>query len=508
MNNPFKSTLLVTLFLVLGQGMGFFTQMAIAAFYGANANMDAFLAANVAPQYLTVVLIGSLNFVFMPIFVDYMATGRVEDAWKIASSILNICFISLSFLIVLGMAFSDVILRAIAPGLPESTYLLAVKIALVTWPTVLAVAASTLLAGIYQSQFRFGWPALAPVMGAAATLIFVVAFSQRWGIVGLAVATAAGLVIQTLLLLPIVLKMGCYRFLLDWRHPGCRRILSLLAPLLLANIFTKSTPVVERFLASSMPEGSISHLNYAFCLSSSAILLLSTGIGTVIFPRMAVNMASNDLPAFRQSLSTSLRFMWLAVAPAISIGMALSFPLVTLAFQRGNFNATDSMEVAQLLRIYLLSVTGACLGSITSRGFYVLKDTRTIAVFGGVESIAYLLYTPWLALWGGTIGIAWSYVIFMNISLLWQIIVLRYKIGNIDGPAIINSFIRVSMAAFIAGIAAWELSAFIENIMARLILCGITGAVAYVSAIFLFRVPEAFILLDAAKISVKQGRTH
>lgn len=503
MKGLFKPTLLITTFIILGQGLGFITQIVIAALFGAGANMDAFLAASAAPQYLMAVLIGSLSFVFVPVFVDYMADGRKEEAWQIASSVINLCLVTLFILTVLGMIFPDVILRLIAPGLSDTAHSLAVKVALITWPGILAIALISLLTSIYQSQFHFGWPAAVPLLGAAANLLLIVIFTKWWGILGLAVATTAGLLLQAFLLLPIALRTKRYRMSLNLRHPGVVQVLTLLAPLLLVNLVAKLTPVVERFFASSMSEGSISHLNYASRLSGVPILLISTGITTVIFSRMAVNVASNDMAGLRYSMSSSLRFMWLMLAPAMALGIALALPLVSVAFLRGQFNATDALSVAGLLQIYLLSLAGACLGNITGRSFYVLKDTRTIAVIGSIESIAYIFYTYYLAHSFGIIGVAWGYVILFNFSFLWQIIVLRYKTGNTGGRAITSSFVRVGASAVIAGIVSWGLSSLISNMLLQLILCGTAGVVVYVGAVFVFRVPEARVLWDTVLFSVK-----
>ena len=504
MKRLFKPTLLVTIFLILGQGLVFITQIVIAALFGADANMDAFLAASTVPKYLIAVLIGSLSMVFVPVFIDYMATSREDEAWEIASSVINLCFLLLVVLTVLGMVFPSVILRLIAPGLHETTHFLAVKIALITWPGILAIAIISLLISISQSQFRFGWPAAVPVIGAAASLLLTVVFSKLWGIVGLAVATTGGLVLQACLLLPIALRTGRYRLSLDWRHPGVVKVLTLFLPLLLVNLISKSTSIVERFLASSMSEGSISHLNYASNLSLAAILLISTGITTVIFPRMAVNVARNDMAGLKHSMSSGLRFMWLAVAPAMALGIALALPLVSAAFLRGQFNAADAVAVASLLKIYLLSLPGACLAGITGRSLYALKDTRIIAVIGSIESIAYLFYTYYLAHYFGTIGVAWGYVIFFNISLLWQLIVLRYKTGNTGGRTIISSFNRIGIAAVIAGIVTWGLSTLTTNILVQLILCGTAGVVVYVGAVFAFQLPEARVLWNTLVISIKE----
>jgi putative peptidoglycan lipid II flippase len=503
MSRSLKSASHVTILIILGQALGFVSQIVTAALFGADKNMDAFLAANAVPQYIMAVLIGSLSMVLVPVFIDYIRADREDEAWKIACSVINLSLLLVGVVTVIGIVFPGEILRLTTPGLPNSTHSLAVTVALITWPGMLAIALIPLLTGIYQSQLRFGWPAAVPVLGAAANLLFIVVFSSFLGILGLAVAITFGLVLQAILLLPIVLRGGRYRLSLDWRHPGVVQVLTLLVPLLLANVLCKATPILERFLASSMSEGSISHLNYAFRLSGAATILVSTGITTVMFPRLAYNVASNDMAAFKQSMSYGLRFMWLILAPVIALGVALAEPLVSAAFLRGKFNAADAQSVARILRIYLLSLAGTCLGNITGRSFYALKDTRTIAVIGSIESVAYVFYTYYLSRALGVTGVAWGYVAFFNISLLWQAIVLRYRTGNVGGSTIINSFSRIGLSAVVAGTVAWGLSTLVMEFLFQLILCGSVGIAVYVGAVFVFRVPEARVLWSTVSGSPK-----
>lgn len=474
-----KATLLVTLFSLVGQVVAFATQMVTAALFGAGAGMDAFLAASAVPQYVIAVLLGSLGFVFVPVFVDYLATGREDEAWRIASSVINLSLLVLGAMVALGILFPDAILGVTAPGLPDAIHRQAVQIAVITWPSVLATGVVFLLSGIYQSQSRFGWPAAVPVIGAIVNLGLVVALANWLGIIGLAIATTLGIVLQVGLLLPLALKKGSYRLTLDWRHPAVWQVLRLLLPLVLVSLVAKSTLLVDRYLASGMPEGSISHLGYAFRIFIFIILLVSTGITTVIFPRMAFDMAGSDLFGLRRTMSAGLRFMWLAIAPVIALGITLALPMVTAVFKRGHFGAADAVAVAGLLQVYLLALAPACLGNVTGRGFYVLKDTRTFAVLGSIESVAYVFYTIALARVWGVTGIVIGYVILFNGSLAWQVFIVRHKTGRTGGRTVLCSFARTGLAAMLGGVAAWGVTTIFTNVWVQLVLGGTVGLGIY-----------------------------
>lgn len=485
-----RATLLVTLMAVVGQVVAFVTQIATASLFGTGAGMDAFFAGTAVPQYAIAVLLGSLAMVFLPVFIDYTSSGREEEAWQVASSLINLCLLGLGALAILAVWFSDVILSSTAPGLSEPVLLQASQIAAISWPSVLATVLIVVLTGIYQSGSRFGWPAVVPVIGALLTLALLLLLATRLGTVGLAIALTVGSLVQMGLLLPLALKSGGYRLSLNWHHPGVQRVLRLLVPLLVVNLVAKSTPLVDRFFASTMPEGSISQLGYAFRIFGVLSLLLSTGIATVIFPRMALNAATWDMAGLRQTMSAGLRVMWLAIAPAMTIGIALALPLIIVVFQRGQFRIDDAVAVAGLIQVYLLALPAACLANVTGRGFFALKDTQTVAVLGSVETVAYVVYAAVLARLFGVLGLAFGYVLFFNISLAWQALVVRHKAGKVGGQRVVSSFLRTGLAALAGGAAAWGVTQLTADSWLQLGLGALLGLSVYGLSLLLLRSPE------------------
>ncbi len=492
-----KPTVVVSLLTLGAQGVSFVAQVVIASLFGAQSDMDTYLAAYAIPQYALVALLSSLTVVFVPLFVDQIANGREDSAWEMASTLMNAGLVGLGALCVAGMLFPDQILRITAPGLTDSARQLAGRVAVITWPTVVATALVILLSGIYQSYSKFVWPALVPIVGGLATLTLTIVLSGPYGVVGLAMATTMGLALQAVLLLPIVWRRGRYRFTLRLRHPAVVRTFCLLAPLIAANLVSKATTIVERFLASWMAAGSISDLAYAYRLWTTMALLTSTGITTVVFPRMATSVARDDIAGLRHTISSSLRFMWLAVAPATAFGIALALPIVTAAFQRGKFDAADAGTVAGLFRVYLLALGSGCLGNITSSSFYVLQEMRIIAILSSVESVAYVVYTALLAQWLGASGIPLGFVILYNSSWVWQILIVRAKTGNYGGRRVIDSFVRTGVAALLGGGAAWGATWLPFNAWLQLIAGGFAGLSVYGTTLLLLRSPEATAIARA-----------
>ena len=323
--------------------------------------------------------------------------------------------------------------------------------------------------------------------------------------VGLAVAAAIGVLAQVGLLLKIIMGPGKYRMELRWRDPGIQQIFRLFLPLVLVSFITKFTPLVERYLASGLQEGSISHINYAFRLISIASLLIAGGISTVVFPRMSWNASIRDNDALKATMSISLRMMWFFIAPVIAIGFSLCLPLIMITFQHGQFSSSDSLAVSGLLKIYLLALVGMCLGNITGRGFYVLKDTRTIAIYGIVESLAYVCYAVILARWLGVFGIVLAYVIYMNISLFWQLLVLRFKTGNTGGLNITISFAKIGIAAACATMATYFIRMTIAPPLMQLLTGGLAGLAVYITVLHMAKSNEIILIENQFRLFISSG---
>ncbi len=105
---------------------GFINQMIIAAYFGAGAEMDAYLTALVIPAYFQAVLLSGLSFVFIPAFVREETKGNEDVAWELVGTFF---WITSGILIVISIAasiFAKEIISITAPGFgPEKSTLAA-----------------------------------------------------------------------------------------------------------------------------------------------------------------------------------------------------------------------------------------------------------------------------------------------------------------------------------------------------------------------------------------------
>lgn len=497
MRRLLRPTLIVTMFTLGGQVLVLLTQMVVASAFGARAELDAFLAANTLPQYVAIVVVGALSPVIVPVFVEHRARQSEDEAFRVANVMLTLVAVVLGGVAVAGALFARPLIEWTTPGLSRESLETATRVAWVSWPTIVFGSLTTLLMGIYQAQSRFSWSSAVPFIGSLVNLVVVAVLAQPLGVMGLALGALMNIALQFVLLAPIAFRR--FQPSLAFARPGVPQVLRLVWPLLLSGLVVRWAPVVERYFASGLGEGTIAQLGYAYRISIVASALLATGITTVVFPQMAVNIAASNGADLRRTVSLGLRVMWMLVAPAVTVGIALAPPLIDEMLHRGQFSQSDASAVVLLLRIYLVSMVGGCIGSITGRTFYAMKAMRLLAIMGVIEAVAYLAYTYALVQWLGAAGIALGLTAWLLLSIGWQLPVLWVQLGRRGGGAIFRSGLLTAAAATLAGGVAWGVTHLFETSGPQLVVGGASGLAAYLLVLYAARSEELHSLIASLR---------
>ena len=82
MKRIFRPTLFITGLNLASLVFSFVLQLVVAAAFGARSEMDAYLAAFVLPSVINAILLGSIGFVFIPIFIQHRSNEGQQYAWQ------------------------------------------------------------------------------------------------------------------------------------------------------------------------------------------------------------------------------------------------------------------------------------------------------------------------------------------------------------------------------------------------------------------------------------------
>ncbi|MEO5354770.1 MAG: murein biosynthesis integral membrane protein MurJ [Magnetococcus sp. XQGC-1] len=430
----------ISLFTLLSRILGFIRDIVLAHSFGAGLAADAFFVAFKLPNFLRRLFAeGAFNTAFIPVFSDYLARGDQEATREAAQAVFTALATILLLVVAIGQLFMPYVVYIAAPGFADQPekFQLTVELTRVTFPYILFISLVALASGILNSFHKFALPAFNPVLLNLA-LIFgalVLAPHLEQPTMGLAIGVFLGGVVQLAMLLPALKRIGI-PLRLRWkalsrtnRHPAISRVLTLMGPSVLGVSVAQINLLVDLFIASWLPAGSISYLYYADRLVEFPLGLIGIALGTAILPSFSARVAHNDLDGLRRDLDFALRITLLVNIPATAGLIVLREPILSMLFERGAFSGETTLLTAQALLAYSLGLTAFSAIKVGAPVFYALKDTRTPVRIAILCMLSNILFSLLLIIPLQHAGLALSTTLsaFLNAGLLFYH--LRQKIA-------------------------------------------------------------------------------
>ncbi len=453
------AALIVMAFFVLSRITGLAREIIIGARFGTSADYDAYLAAFRVPDLLfQLVAGGALGSAFIPVFAESWVKRDGPAAWLLFSRVLTLVTLLLVLLAALAMLCARPLVGwVIAPGFsPEQQQLTAQLMRVMLLGTVV-FGASGLVMGALNATQHFLWPAAAPVVYNLAIIGGAWLLAPRFGIFGLAFGVVAGAVGHLLVQLPQLVRTQGMRLTpsVNLRDPAVRAVLRLMGPRVLGLFFVQMHFLVNTILASGLPSGSLSALNYAWLIMLLPLGVFAQSVATAIFPTFAEQVAAGDRPAMRRALAQTLRTVLFFVIPSAVALWVYGPMLVRLLLERGQFGADSTQMVAHALGLYALGLVGHATLEITVRAFYALHDTWTPVLVGvGAMALNIGLGIGWVGPLGYG-GLALANSTATTIEALLLVLLLRRRLGGFDEGRLLDSLLRTAAASALLGLALY-----------------------------------------------------
>lgn len=476
-----RSTLGFSAMTLVSRVLGFVRDVVLARAFGAGPMMDAFIVAFKIPNFLRRLFAeGSFSLAFVPVLNEYRERGDEAALKSLIDATAGSLMAVLLLVTGLGMLAAPWVVALFAPGFvgqPEQQAL-ASEMLRITFPYLMLVALTALAAGILNTLGRFALPALTPallnVAMIAGALLFAAYFEPPIKALAWAVLVAGAL--QLLALLPSLARHGVLpRPWPDFKHPGVKRILTLMGPTLFGSSVAQINLLIDTLIASLLLAGSISWLYYADRLMEFPLGLFGVALSTVIMPTLSRLHARDDQQGFKATMDWALLAAMVVGVPA-AVGLASLAPAVVISlFQYGQFGATDAAMTARALAVYCLGLPAFMLIKILSPGFFSRQDVKTpvkIAVVALVVNMALnvllvIAFVAWLA--GGdfsagllptlaaypgahvALALASSLTAWLNAGLLW------WKLAEVGlAPRLpVRQALTVMLAALTMGLSVW-----------------------------------------------------
>ena len=494
--------------------LGLVREQVFAGIFGAGYAYDAFVVAFRIPNLLRDLFgEGALSAAFVTVFSSYDTNKGREATWQLASNVMVFFSILLSFITIVGIFFAQPIVHLLAPdfsdvaGKTELTSLLT----MIMFPFLIFVSVSAVVMGMLNTRGKFFIPAvssaffnLGSIIGGVSLAFLLPKFGQP-AIVGMAWGTLLGGLLQLLIQLPTLKKVG-FRFKpqLNLGDPGLRRILWLMLPATIGLSATQINIFVNTNFASSCMEGSVSWLNYAFRMVQLPIGVFGVAFSIAAMPVLAKHAAQKDLAGLKQTFSSSLVMVFSLTIPATFGLILLAQPIIRLIFEHGAFTAMDTLRTAQALTCYAYGLFAYSAVKIMVPVFYALNDTK-YPVIGSFIAVASNIIIITLTIDDFSFqAIALSTSCSMGINFLFLGCILYRKLTGFSLAYLGLGILKIVLASVVMGGGVIGLKILFNPLLAGSIplqLIGVFGvigsaALLYGGTLHLLKLPELTAITD------------
>ncbi len=447
--------------------LGLVREQVLAHVFGAGHQMDAFNVAFRLPNLVRDLFAeGAMTAAFVPTFSRTLTTSGKDAAWRLGRRAMTALLLVTSAVALLGIAFAEPMTRAFAAEYADvpGKFELTVQLTRLMFPFLPLVAVSVAAMGMLNALGRFFVPAFAPAMfnvASIACILLLVPVLPSFGIepvTALAVAVLIGGLGQIVLQWPSLRAEG-YRYRFDFapRDPALREILLLMGPGTVGVAATQLNVYVNTVLATGQEAGAVSWLNYAFRIMYLPIGLFGVSLASASLPLISSHAARNDMAAVRKTLAHALRLVLSLTVPATFGLIALGVPIVRVIFERGRFLPSDTEAVAYALMAYAPGLVGYSAVKVLSPTFYALRDSRTPVIISVTAVLSNAVLNLVLVRVLGYAGLALGTAIASLLNALLLIVLLRCRLGSVEGTRLVSTLVRILVASSLMAAAAWGL---------------------------------------------------
>ncbi len=519
-----KAVGIVGLAVMCSRVLGLAREVILGGLYGTDRNMDVFVTAFRAPNLLRDLFAeGALSTAFITVFSKKIKTEGDASAWQLANKFATLLVVFMSVVTLLGVVFTPQLVGILATGFSPDKAADTVMLTRIMFPFILLVSLAALAMGMLNSKNVFGAPAMASSFFNLGSIIGGVGlaywldptFGPR-SLIGLAVGTLIGGLLQLVVQFPALRRVG-FHFRPDfrWRDSGVREILFLMGPAVIAASAVQVNVLVNNRFASELGDGAISSLSYAFRLMQLPLGIFGVAIATVTLPLVSRFASGNDWVGIRSALGRGMRLAFLLTIPSTVGLVLLAEPIISLIFQRGNFNADSLRTTSEALRFYALGLAAYSGIKVVAPAFYAI-GRRNFPMMVSFFSIALnfglnLFLTFQLGMGIRGLAFSTSLVALVNFTILY--VAMRRHTTRLETRALGATLGKVvlaslPLAAICIGSQAWLFGdlggmPFYTKLVAVLGVIG-AGGVAFFGSVLLLKVEEVGEIVAVVRRKLKR----
>jgi putative peptidoglycan lipid II flippase len=513
-----RGAAIITVATAASRVTGFIRVVVVAWAMGTTFLANTYQTANTAPNLVfELVAAGALTSIFVPTFVEYLASDRRREGWHAANALTSVALVVLLGLSALVALAAPLIMQALTLGVADDA-LRADEIALgSTFLRLFALqitlyGAGMIMTSALHAHRRFAMPAIAPIFNNVVVIGVYLAYAVMRGGEApsvdditaaetflLGAGTTLGVVAMTVCLIPQLRGLG-WRFRFSWNpsHPAVRKG-ARIGAWALGYAGGYQVGLIVVLILANRVEGGVAAYQWAYTFFYMPHALFAVPVFNVLFTAMSEHVAKGERTELLGRLRDGLRMLAFILLPISALMLATAEPVSQLTLEYGSMTPDGASLVARVLAAFAVGLPAYSAFLVFTRGYYALGDTRTpalvnagtIAFASGVGVIFFFTFSddwsvPGLAL-GHSLG-------FIAGSIVMTRLFSR-QVGSIGSTKLSASLMRSLTVALVALVVMFVVRSLAPEgsktaYLVNFLLTAGAGAAVYLGGMHLLRAPE------------------
>src|SRR3989344_1072728 len=513
-NNILSAAVVIMGTIIFSQILGLVRQRLLVSIFGASDTLGIYLVSTRIPEFLfQLIIAGALTSAFIPVFSDYLAKDKEEEAKKIASTLLFLSLIIFSAISVILIIFAKEISSIVAPGFSVAQIELMANLTRIIILGEIIFIAGSFFSAILQSYNHFFIPGIASALYNFGIILGIILLYRFFGIYSAAYGVILGALIFVLAQVPTIRSLG-FGFrpnlsLESVRNSAVWDVFKLIWPRTLSIAVFQLGSLVTVTLVSFLQNPGRNYViyDYAQTLAFAPVALFGQAIAQASFP--VLSKEKDNPEHFKLTFMTSFNQLFYLILPISVLLLVLRIPIVRLIYGASQFDWQATVLTGRTLSFFAISLFAQALVYLVARGFYALHDTKTPLIIGTISTFLMIIFASVFIFYYnlGVESIALAYSIGSIFNFVIMFIFLDIKIGGFPKRQFIVSTTKILLATFFTAFALYIPIKLLDQLVFDttktvnlILLTGISsfaGLSLYLFLTWLFNVKEAtmFILL-------------
>lgn len=499
-----QTTLILMILTVISKIFGFVRESVMAAYIGAGEIKSIYTTAMTIPNVLTGIIVTGILSAYIPIYNKALNEKGEERAKEFTSNLINILMIYGAVAVAIVIIFAEPLSKLLSPKLSGDSLNIAIDFTRIMSLSILAYLSFSVVRGYLNIKGNFVEQAATGFILNIIIIISTIFSGKIENPYILIIGTLLAQILQFIRFPFVSKKLGYnHKKIIDFKDPYVKSLMIIMLPIIFSSAADQLSILVDNSMASAFfGVASISKIFYAKTMLNFIMGVVTMTVATVSFPEIARLGQAGDTDEMKKSVSSAIITTMLLVIPATFGMMALSSPIIKLAFERNAFTSEDTGIVSSLMVAYGPFIIFTSFLKIFSNAFYSVGDSKTPVKIILVQQAVNIVLNFILIKFFGLNGLAIATAISTAIGAIIIFIAFKNKFGSISYKTSINSIIKVTISSLIMSIAAifvYNLGlSFLESTMS-LFTAVIIAGVIYLLFIFTLKIDEVNNLLDYIK---------